>query len=167
MALDTTYTSATYNAFTTILEMDAAMAELGLFFKNTFWAALTDIDKEALIKVASREVSKLDWQGTPTQGILVSSLTWPRTDVPNVGTEEIPYDLQLRMGCWVIHNSLASPLASDTANVKSKSVGDVSVTYDTSGKVNAFSPCDGYAAEYLMPSSYLGGLGTVGMRRNP
>lgn len=166
MALDTLYTSASYNAFTDIAGMDAAMVEVGVMYKNTFWASQTDPQKEALIKMATKSMNKLTWQGVQNPAIVVAIMSWPRTDIEGVGATEIPEDLVLRMACWITHNAAASSL-SKGKNVASKSVGEVSVTYKGSGSVDDTSACDSYASQYLVSLTALGGIGSVGLHRFP
>lgn len=169
MALDTLYTSPTYNGFISVLDMNDVMTDLGVLMKTSFWAPLSEASKEALIKASSRALSKLDWKGSPNPSIVVSDLTWPRIDIDGAEPTQIPYDLQLRMGCWIVHNAVASPLAAPAGNIASKSVGDVSVTYNTAGagSISTSSSCDSYATAYLNTATHLGGLGTLGLRRNP
>ena len=166
MALDTLYTSTGYNAYSSIADMDTAMAEVGALYKNTFWATQEDQAKEALIKASTKAMNKLDWKGEQNAATVVLSMDWPRTDVEGVGETEIPEDLVLRMACWITHNAAASSL-SKGKNVASKSVGEVSLTYTGAGSVDDTSACDTYASQYLASLSAFGGIGSVGMQRFP
>ena len=166
MALDTLYTSTGYNAYSSVADMDTAMAEVGALYKNTFWTTQTDPIKEALIKAATKAMNKLDWIGTQNIGIVVLSMDWPRTDVEGIGVTEIPEDLVLRMACWITHNAAASSL-SKGKNVASKSVGEVSLTYTGAGSIDDTSSCDTYASQYLASLSAFGGIGNVGLHRFP
>ena len=170
MALDTTYTSATYNAYSSLEDMNAAMTEFGLLSDNTFWSSLTDPDKEGLIKLATKEINNHEWTGTQNTGIVVVSMDWPRTGIDNVEDTEIPSEIIERMACWISHNAKQSTL-NTTGSINSKSVGEVSVSYNSSsvGSVNQSDPCSSYASQYLERSSKtsFGGVGSISKRRGP
>ena len=170
MALDTTYTSPTYNAYSSIATMDDAMAVIGVLINNTFWSALSDTVKESLIKLATRDINKYEWIGLQNPSIVVASMDWPRTDIDNVLTTEIPYDVIQRMACWISHNAKESTLGA-TGSVNSKSVGEVSISYNatTAGSISQLDSCSDYASEYLDKSVYssIGGIGSVSKRRGP
>jgi len=127
MAIDTLYTSATYNAFTTALEMDDIMTALGVIFNASFWTALDAPSKEALIKASTRYINTLDWLGDQNTDIVVSSMKWPRTNLDGAEDTIVPYEIQLRAGCWIIHNATANGNGSGNkkaGSMKSKNVGE-------------------------------------------
>lgn len=166
--LDTDYTSPTYDSYSDLPTMEDAISNVGLLLDNTFWGTLDEPTKEGLIKLATRDINKYDWKGEQNAAIIVASMLWPRTDIDNVGDTEIPYDLILRMACWISHNARQSTLGQ-TGAIESKSVGEVSVSYSTSnvGNVNQNDPCSDYGSEYMESNTSFGGVGSVSKRRGP
>lgn len=174
MALDTDYTSATYDAFSTILEMDAVMAELGVLFTATFWSSLQTADKEALIKASTRYINTLRWKGEQNPDIQVATMQFPRIELEGATDTEVPHEVMLRMGCWIIHNATANGNGSGNISagaMKSKNVGDVSITYETNADLIkasttvALDPCETYAKMFILEDSLSFGIGGVSLGR--
>lgn len=176
MAIDTLYTSATYNAYTTVLEMDDIMANLGVLFNASFWTALDAPTKEALIKASTRYINTLDWLGDQNLDIVVPSMKWPRINLDGAEDTVVPYEIQLRAGCWIIHNATANGNGSGNkkaGSMKSKNVGEVSIQYETEAdlikatSLSATNPCEGYGQEFLAGNELSFGIGGVGLGRRP
>lgn len=175
MAIDTLYTSAGYNAFATEEQMDAIMVDLGVTFTATFWASLDTPNKEALIKASTRYINTMEWLGDQNPDIAVASMDWPRIDLDGAEDTVVPEEIMLRMGCWIIHNATANGNGSGNGKadgVTNKSVGDVSLTYETRAEsieaTNlAIDPCATYAKDFLADSELSFGIGGVGKKRRP
>lgn len=155
--------------------MDAIMVGLGVIFTATFWSALTDPSKEALIKASTRYINTLEWLGDQNPDIEVTSMKWPRIDLDGAEDTVVPYEVQLRMGCWIIHNSTANGNGSGNGKadrLTSRNVGDVSLSYESRAESISVStmiidPCDDYAKEFLADSELSFGIGGVGKARRP
>jgi len=165
MALDTLYTSATYNAFTDVAGMDAIMTEFSVLMDNSFWTALADPAKEQLIIFATSNENTKDWIGERNENIVVTEMEWPRTGIDTVSDTVVPTAVIRSMACWISQNAVGSALnTAGTGDVASRSVGEVNVSYNagSSGSINsAESACSGYASEYLYSSGSLSGVGSV------
>jgi len=176
MAIDTLYTSAGYNAFATVVQMDAIMVDLGVTLTATFWASLTEPTKEALTKASTREINTLDWLGDQNPDIVVASMDWPRINLDGAEDTVVPEEIMLRMGCWIIHNATANGNGGGNGkagNVSSRNVGDVSISYESSADIIkastmlASGPCDTYAKQFLADTELSFGIGGVGKTRRP
>lgn len=176
MALNTDYTTADYNSFSTVAEMDEVIAELGVLYTATFWKSLEEIDKEALIKNATRYINTLEWLGEQNEAIIAKAMLWPRTDIENVAEDAIPYEILLKMGCWIIHNASANGNGSGNAeagSIISKKVGDVAIGFESKSDIIKAkggvveNPCDKYAKDFLANNELDFGIGGLGMARKP
>ena len=170
MALDTTYTSPTYDSFFTVVEMDEYIQAVKFTHGgDASWLSKSESDKEILIKSAVRYINSLKWHGTQNPDIVVLAMLWPRDPYGVVTPDEIG----LAMACNILRtlNAGGESLAAIGA-VKSKKVGDVQITYETGGGATSAVqsgaiPCaDMYAITYLLGRSS-GGIGNVGLNRIP
>ncbi len=165
MALDNIYLSPDYNAYTNIGGMELAMIEVGVIHKNDFWDLLDVPTKEILIEVATKQMNKIAWKGGRNTDIVVPSMLWPRTGIPDIDDTTIPKEIILKMACWITYNALQST-HNKSKNIASKKVGDVSVTYKNTNSVEDTEPCANYASDYLDTNSLtFGGIGAVSIQR--
>lgn len=93
MALDTDFTSATYNSYVSVAEADVLIAALGPFFTTDKWDALDSLEKEAVILQATRGLNSFAFQGALNQLVISPfNMQWPRSGVHFCNGIEIPSD---------------------------------------------------------------------------
>lgn len=182
MALDTVYTSPTYNSFFSIAEITAFINIKIIYFPNDGnWSQLTDTDKEKYILAAVEWINKIKWKGNRHSGIVVPIMSWPREGIYFITGEEAvntttPNSIGRAMACYILHilhGSMSQTAAQATGAIKSKTVGKVSIQYDVG--VQAYSgtpPQDSCLINNVESSWYydlVGAakkLGTVPIRRH-
>ena len=81
MAVDNTYTSATFEAYITAAECDTLVDALAGFVDSSVYDGLSTAKKENLIKYATRELNRFDFVGAVSGDIVAGDMKWPRTGV--------------------------------------------------------------------------------------
>jgi len=171
MALDTTYTSPTYDSFFTVAEMDdyvqAVKFQQG---GDQKWLALSETDKEILTKSAVSYINGLTWEGTQNVDIVVLTMLWPRDPYGTVTPDEIGY----AMACYMLRTiNVGSTSNAAIGAIKKKKVAGVEVEYETGGaiaaatQIHVLSCAEQYAELYLIPLRLSGGIGGVGLGKRP
>ena len=79
MSLDTTYTSATFNSYMSIADVDTEVAALAGIYPVTKWQSLGDTEKEGIIKQATKDLNSFSFVGALNDSILTDML-WPRSN---------------------------------------------------------------------------------------
>jgi len=170
MALDTLYTSATYDSFFTVVEMDEFIQEIKFSHGgDQKWLALSEEEKENLTKSAVRYINSNVWAGTQNILIIVKTMLWPRDPYGDT----TPNDIGLAMACHILRtlNGGGESLAAIGA-VKKKKVGNVEIEYETGGGATSAvqsgsKPCADEYAHYYLISKTSGGIGGVGLNKVP
>lgn len=113
-------------AYISVADADTYFSNRG----NTAWAALTTAAKEAALRLSTDYMEAAygpRWCGeraTDTQ-----ALSWPRTDVDGVADDVVPEAVKRANAELAVRASAGALLADQGAQVKSETVGPISVTY--------------------------------------
>ena len=181
MALDTLYTSPTYDAYSDVATMDTAITNIVLLGGGTDggWSTLDATGKETFIKHATKNVDGMNFKGTRNVDIVEPNRTQPRDGLYFPDGSEVPDDVVQPeivnyMACFIVGTMVSNENAStNTAGIKKKKVGDVEIEYLSSDQsANFITDVDTCASKQLPSDWYiselvLGGIGTVGMTRIP
>lgn len=186
MALDTTYTSATFNTYITEAEADTLVGNQEILNGSIGWSSLPAGSKEVHILNAVREVNAKDWAGARSAGIIVTNMEFPRSgltykDGSAVPDTLIPEDIKSLTACYIYKWIKTGGSGQSTAvigAVKSKSVGGVTIQYETGGGSSTTTTLttdeDACLSGYIDDSwigggatTSLAGIGSVGKTRGP
>jgi len=181
MALDTDFTSPTYDAYADIATMDAIISAQVIVGGGTDggWSNLDVASKEVMIKASTAFIDTLDWYGERNELIVEPYRTQPRSGLYYPDNSIVPDDVIQQpitgtMGCWIIAtmNSNADS-TTNASGIKKKKVGDVEIEYLTSDKSGVIlTDVEKCPASHLPDGWYrstlvLGGIGSVGLSRFP
>lgn len=179
MALDTIYTSATYNAYSDIPTMDNAIALIASErADDAGWSAKSDTDKEYLIINATKYTDTLEWYGLKNPDIIVPQRTQPREylfypDGTPVDSTIIAPEIIDLMACSIMAVLKAIGEDSNSSPIKKQKVGDVEVEFAVSSASGGYiTDQENCPARYLPKDWFenileLGGIGRVGLKRLP
>jgi len=181
MALDTDYTSPTYDAYSDIATMDTTIGIIVIIGGGTDggWSSLDVAGKEAFIKASTYDVDKYNWNGDRNTLIVEPYRTHPRSGLIQPDGSEAPDDVVQSqiiemMACWIVATMNDNANATiNTAGIKKKKVGDVEIEYLSSDQsANFITDVEQCASKHIPSAWYvsalvLGGIGTIGMTRTP
>ena len=170
MALDTDHTSATYDSFFTVVEMDGFIQQVKFNHGgDARWLQQSEDDKEILILNAVAYINSHEWEGVQNIDIIVLTMDWPRDPYG----DSTPNDIGLAMACNILRTLNIGGIdgAAASGDIKKKKVGPVEVEYDVGGSlsvgVTSKTCAEIYAHYYLIPLVKSGGIGGVGLNRLP
>ena len=171
MALDTLYTSPTYNSFFSVAEMSGFIQRIKWTHGgDAAWLALSLADQESIILGSVNYINGHQWIGTLNSAVIVTTMTWPRDPY---GTTT-PSDIGLASACWILNSLNGLGQGGSTAAIgaiKKRKVGDVSIEYETggggSGAIEEKTCAEKYAGLYLILEVASGGIGGVGLGKYP
>lgn len=113
-------------AYISVAEADAYFAARG----NAAWGALNTAAKEAALRLGADYMEAAygpKWKGERVSD--TQALSWPRGGVDGVADDVVPVAVQ-RANAELAVRSISGPLMADQgAQVKSETVGPISVTY--------------------------------------
>jgi len=113
-------------AYISVAEADAYFAARG----NAAWAALNTAAKEAALRLGADYMEAAygpKWKGERVSD--TQALSWPRGGIDGVADDAVPVAVQ-RANAELAVRASAGPLMADQgAQVKSETVGPISVTY--------------------------------------
>ena len=176
MALDTVHTSPTYDSFFTLLEMEDFITAVKYAHGGAAtWDLLTDLDKENQIKFSVSYINSQPWLGTLDPTIIVPFMTWPRVEYIPTPPPNAPNEIGYTMACYILKalNGTEDTVGPAIGAVKKKTVGGVSIEYETGSSVASVvedveTCAEQYSSAYLLVAPSLsGGIGGVGLRRMP
>jgi hypothetical protein len=81
MAVDNTYTSATFDAYITAAECDTLIDAMAGLMDSTIYDGLSTTKKENLIKYATRELNQFEFEGYVSSDVVAGGMEWPRIGV--------------------------------------------------------------------------------------
>lgn len=181
MALDTDYTSPTYDAYATVATMDSFISAQVIVGGGTDggWSTMDEPTKEVMVKASTDYADTINWEGTTNVDIVEPYRTQPRDNLYYPNGTVVPADVVQQpviamMACWII--ATLNDNSSSTTNasgIKKKKVGDVEIEYLVSDQSDAFitaidqCPAKHLPEEWFTSSVVLGAFGTVGMSRFP
>lgn len=123
MAIDTTVGGPAAEAYISVTDADTYFSLRG----NTAWAALTTPAKEAALRLSTDYMAgAYKWCGERTTD--TQALDWPRTGT-QYDDDVIPEAVKRANAELAVRASAGSLLADQGAQVKSETVGPISVTY--------------------------------------
>jgi len=170
MALDTVYTSSTYNSFFTEVEIEEYIQQVKFSHGGEAnWQALSPEDKESVILASVNYVNGEDWLGSQNADIVVSYMDWPRDPYGDA----TPDDIGLTSACWILNTLNGNDQGGSVAigAIKKKVVGGVTIEYETGSTLPAADSsqtcAEQYASDYLNIVVLSGGIGSVGLGKYP
>lgn len=113
-------------AYISVADADAYFAARG----NAAWAALTPEQKEQSLRLGADYMGAVygpRWCGERTT--TTQALDWPRTGACGIASDVVPVAVQRANAELAVRSSAGVLLADAGAQVKSKTVGPISVTY--------------------------------------
>lgn len=148
-------------SYITLADADAYFTARG----NATWAALADADKEAALRKATDYMVGrygLRWKGERVSEL--QALDWPRSCAYANGfliaSDTVPEAVQRACAELAVRASVADLSPDVGAQVKSETVGPISVTYADGARQS-----DAYRAVDAMLNAYLKGMGAVPVAR--
>ena len=153
MTITTDYTSAEYNSFMSEAEADVLIPELEVIYGSMDWLTLTTAEKESWLKYATVQVNDIDWNGALNAAVIAPNMTFPRSGLTYktgqaVDPDSVPNDIKNYMTCVIINTAINGTTTTTggstpnitTGEIKSKTVGDVTIQYTTSADTGGTSP---------------------------
>lgn len=113
-------------AYISVSDADTYFAARG----NTAWAALTTGQKEQNLRLGTDYMGQVygpRWCGERAHA--TQALDWPRADVCGVASDVVPVAVQRANAELAVRAAAGALLADQGAQVKSETVGPISVTY--------------------------------------
>lgn len=112
------------------------------------YSATTTATKQAwLIKATQYLDINMNWRGSKTD--IDNSLEWPRINIPNVDSDEMPVKLKSATSELAAVFNSQSDIYGATAGVKSKKIGKVSISYNPAKTDSALKPSIALLQPYL------------------
>jgi hypothetical protein len=135
-------------AYISVADADTYFAARG----NTAWAALATEQKEQALRLGSDYMGQAygqRWCGTRTT--TTQALDWPRTGACGIAADVVPVPVQRANAELAVRASAGELLADQGAQVKSETVGPISVTYaDGARQWIRYAVVDGLLAGLLL-----------------
>jgi len=183
MLFETDWTSADYNAYCEIADIDALMDQLEVLNGSIGWGILDSGVKEVHIVNASKRLSSVEFSGALNPLVITNNpMKFPRSGLTYQNGTPVPEDIIPNevcgfVACFIydwIASGRTTTQSSNVGAIKSKKVGDVSITYETGGSI--IQPSEDGGADCIdnnIPSGWyedelsstIGGIGTVGTKR--
>lgn len=131
MALDTDYTSPTYNSYYTIVEIDALVAALDGVRDVSKWPNQSDVQKESLILAATRDANTFCFPGDLSSAVK-TNMAWPRRGAYYTNGVAIPENtIPKEMGDYIAYrvceriDNQDGSASSAAQNIKRQKLGDL------------------------------------------
>lgn len=159
MAVDAVYTSNTFNSYITTVEAAALIAALAAVLgSDEGYSTKTNGEKEALILASAEALNSLHFNGELNPDVVADEMCFPRsglyyTNGNAVASNAIPQNVKDFCAAWIVYQLRANKV-SKGAPLKSKTVGNVSVTW--SGSSGQRKPATLSALGKLPPDWYYG-----------